>query len=201
MTPALFRWKGLTCQEPIVDREKETELSDTRRLFARLMGASSRQARDHSEKDDVVRFPSWLVGITLALTFLTFALVVWVAYGGYHALESFGNRESRIRALHGMILRLDEVLTMSARMAAATGDPRWEQRYRRYDPQLDAAIAEAKALVPGGSSIAAIAGTDAANVKLVAMENRAFALVRAGYLNDAHAVLSSNFGSRNAPRS
>jgi PAS domain S-box-containing protein len=90
-----------------------------------------------------------------------------------------------------MILRLDEVLTMSARMAAATGDPRWEQRYRRYDPQLDAAIAEAKALVPGGSSIAAIAGTDAANVKLVAMENRAFALVRAGHLNDAHAVLSS----------
>jgi PAS domain S-box-containing protein len=155
------------------------------------MGVSSRQARDHSEKDDVARFPSWLVGITLALTFLTFALVVRAGYGGYHALESFRNRESRIRALHGMILRLDEVLTMSARMAAATGDSRWEQRYRRYDPQLDAAIAEAKALVPGGSSIAAIAGTDAANVKLVAMENSAFALVRAGHLNEAHAVLSS----------
>jgi len=155
------------------------------------MGASSRQARDHSERDDVARFPSWLVGITLALTFLTFALVAWAGYGGYHALESFWNRESRIRALHGMILRLDEVLTMSARMAAATGDLRWEQRYRRYAPQLDAAIAEAKALVPGSSSIAAIAGTDAANVKLVAMENSAFALVRAGHLNEAHAVLSS----------
>ncbi|MGZ5475670.1 MAG: histidine kinase dimerization/phospho-acceptor domain-containing protein, partial [Thermoanaerobaculia bacterium] len=155
------------------------------------MGASSRQARDHSGKDDVARFPTWLCGITLALTFATFALVVWAAYGKYRAAESFRNRESRIGALHGIILRLDEVLTMSARMAAATGDLRWEQRYRRYDPQLDAAIAEAKALVPGGSSIAAIAGTDAANVKLVAMENRAFALVRAGHLNEAHAVLSS----------
>ncbi|MGZ8848947.1 MAG: ATP-binding protein [Thermoanaerobaculia bacterium] len=155
------------------------------------MGASSRQARDHSRKGDVARFPTWLCGITLALTFVTFALVAWAAYGKYRTAESFRNRESRIGALHGIILRLDEVLTMSARMAAATGDLRWEQRYRRYDPQLDAAIAEAKALVPGGSSIAAIAGTDAANVKLVAMENRAFALVRAGHLNEAHAVLSS----------
>src|ERR1700693_1216634 len=116
------------CKEPTVETEKKgTELGDTR---------------------DVARFPTVLCGITLALTFATFALVVWAAYGKYRAAENFRNRESRIRALHGVILRLDEVLTMSARMAAATGDPRWEQRYRLYDPQLDAAIAEAEAIAP-----------------------------------------------------
>jgi signal transduction histidine kinase len=161
---------GLTSRERTVGSQNRAELSDAK---------------------SVTRFPTWLCGITLALTFATFALVVWAGYGKYRAAENFRNRESRIRTLHGAILRLDEVLTMSARMAAATGDRRWEQRYRRYEPKLDAAIAEAEALVPGGSSIASVAGTDAANVKLVAMENSAFALVRAGRLDEAHAVLSS----------
>src|SRR5438132_5928318 len=143
---------------------------------------------DRGKHGVLARFPTWLCGITLALTFITFAFVVWAAYGTYQTEETFRNRESRIRSLHEIILRLDEVLTMSARMAAATGDVRWEQRYRRYDPQLAAAIGEAEALAPGASSIGA---TDAANVKLVALENRAFALVRAGHLNAAQAVLSS----------
>jgi PAS domain S-box-containing protein len=149
---------------------------------------------EHTELSDakaVTRFPTWLCGITLALTFATFALVIWAGSWKYRAAEIFRNRESRIQTLHGTILRLDEVLTMSAAMAAATGDLRWEQRYRRNEPALDAAIAEAKALVPGGSSITSVAGTDVANVKLVAMENRAFALVRAGSLSEAHAILSS----------
>ncbi|MEX2214483.1 MAG: hypothetical protein WD768_10165 [Phycisphaeraceae bacterium] len=32
---------------------------------------------------------------------------------------------------------------MSARMAATTGDPAWEQRYRKFEPQLGAANNEA----------------------------------------------------------
>ncbi len=42
--------------------------------------------------------------------------------------------------LRGTIIHPDEVLTMSARMAAATGNLWWEERYRGFEPRLDAAI-------------------------------------------------------------
>jgi PAS domain S-box-containing protein len=99
-------------------------------------------------------------------------------------------KEHRAIELNGIIMRLDEVLTSSAQMAAATGDLKWEERYRRYEPQLDAAIKEAVDLinVPSGK----YAGyTDAANIKLVAMENKAFKLVREGNRQAALELLDS----------
>ena len=47
------------------------------------------------------------------------------------------------------IVHLDEVLTMAARMAAATGDMAWEERYRSAEPNLGAAIEEAIRLAAG----------------------------------------------------
>jgi len=99
------------------------------------------------------------------------------------------DRHLRLVEVRGIIVHLDEVLTMSARMAAATGDPLWEQRYRRHEPQLDATIKEAIRLAPEIDSGDAAAKTDAANIALVAMENRAFALVRQGRIDEAQAVL------------
>lgn len=91
--------------------------------------------------------------------------------------------------LRDSIIHLDEVLTMSARMAAATGDLRWEERYRIYEPRLEEAIKQAKNIVSYNQKAAA--QTDAANVKLVDMENTAFALVRQDRLRDATAILVS----------
>jgi signal transduction histidine kinase/CheY-like chemotaxis protein len=141
--------------------------------------------------DSITRFPILLCRITLALSIATFVWIAWNAYAGYRDAELFRNRESRLAELRGTIVHLDEVLTMSARMAAATGDRTWEERYRRYEPELDAAIKKMMTLEPGGAAIAASAQTDAANVKLVEMETEAFALVREGRSNDARAVLFS----------
>jgi signal transduction histidine kinase len=91
-----------------------------------------------------------------------------------------------IQELRGQILHLDEVLTMSARMAAATNDPSWEARYRQFEPQLSQAIEEAKALVP---DLLSTGQTDAANDALVALEEQAFDLVRGGRLEEARAIL------------
>ena len=135
----------------------------------------------------VLRFTSQLSALTLALTLATFGWVVWNAYASYRGTDSLKSRDLRVEELRGVILHLDEVLTMSARMAAATGDLRWETRYHESEPTLDAAIKETIALAPdasGGST-----QTDAANAKLVAMEQQAFALVRAGRAADARAVL------------
>ncbi len=88
-------------------------------------------------------------------------------------------RELRLEELEGMIRHLDEVLTMSARLCAATGDLAWEQRYRAHVDTLEEAIKEAAALIPQVAAKEFMARTDVANQKLVAMEMHAFALVRA----------------------
>ena len=46
------------------------------------------------------------------------------------------------------IVYLDEVLTMSARMAAATGDLSWEKRYNEHLPLIIKAIDQAMVLSP-----------------------------------------------------
>jgi diguanylate cyclase (GGDEF)-like protein len=93
--------------------------------------------------------------------------------------------------LSGDILLEDERLTMSANMAAATGEERWITRYEEHIPSIDAAIAEAKELAPPEVSRAFDAATRAANDLLVAMERRSFDLVRSGRLQEARAILDS----------
>ena len=97
----------------------------------------------------------------------------------------------RVTQLSGIIVHLDEVLTMSARMGAATGDIRWEKRYRKYETELEEAIKEAISMVPEAYEDKAANQTDKANVKLVSMENQAFALARRGKKREARKILFS----------
>ncbi len=123
---------------------------------------------------------------------VTVAVCAWLSFSVYHAystVEDGHRRLARHEYLHGDILRLDEALTMSATMAATSGEPRWEERYRRLAPNLDAAIAEAKGLAPIERAFAAAAQADAANLKLMSLETSAFALVRTGNLRAARALL------------
>ncbi len=99
--------------------------------------------------------------------------------------------ELRLRTVSGRIMQLDEILTMSARMAAATGDLVWEQRYRSFEPLLDAAIEEASVIAPEVYIGSATAATYAANQALVSQEHDAFELVRAGRPKQASALLFS----------
>jgi signal transduction histidine kinase/DNA-binding response OmpR family regulator len=124
---------------------------------------------------------AWL--ITVAALFGS----VWSAYDSYRQYATTAQHIFRVQELRGLIVHLDEILTMSARMAVATGDLKWEQRYRSFEGKLDAAIQDAIALVPdagGGTK-----QTDAANVALIEMENSAFGLVRQGQLEASREIL------------
>ena len=114
---------------------------------------------------------------------------VWAAYDSARKFGAVSEEGLRLEQLRGQILHFDEILTMSARMAAATGDPLWEARYREAEPQLTDAIEAAQTLVPEAD---ATGQTDAANDALVALEDQAFALVRDGRLEDARDVLASD---------
>lgn len=117
------------------------------------------------------------------------SLYAWRWYGCFKTAE---NQNVRMIELNGVIMHFDEVLTMSAKMAAATGDLEWENRYRNFEPQLDAAIKEAMNLSSATFLIDEnVTSTDAANIKLVAMENNAFDLVRQGNREAAMALLHS----------
>jgi signal transduction histidine kinase len=79
---------------------------------------------------------------------------------------------------------------MSAKMASSTGDLQWENRYHTFEPKLDAVIKQTIAIAPETFASHAIQ-TDKANIKLVAMENEAFNLIRQGKSQKALAILSS----------
>jgi diguanylate cyclase (GGDEF)-like protein/PAS domain S-box-containing protein len=142
---------------------------------------------DHSHKHPL------RLKLTLAAA-LAALILGWLSWDAYHEYRYAATQLAtigRMEMVRAKIVHLDEVLTMSARMAAASGNLDWETRYLRFEPQLDQAIQEALRLEPNASQGAAAAKTEAANVVLVAMEHRAFELVRQGKNAEAQRLLSS----------
>ena len=140
-----------------------------------------------ANRQQASRRPIWFLTAACIVTAAVLLASVWGAYDSYRRFGVVSQRGSRIQEVRGQIIHLDEVLTMSARMAAASGSPQWETRYRRFEPQLGRAISEAKSLV---SDLESTEQTNAANEALVALEERSFELVRQGRLEQAHAILS-----------
>ncbi|MCE0484517.1 MAG: response regulator [Methylacidiphilales bacterium] len=132
----------------------------------------------------------WRITPILALTAGALLWLGWQFWSLHVETEHIRSHDFRLVELAGEIIHLDEVLTMSARMAAATLDPNWEARYRRYDPKLDDAIAECSQLDPQVMG-AFVAQTDLANRKLEDMENQAFDRVHRKDSLGASAILSS----------
>ena len=135
------------------------------------------------------RMRAFVLAVLATLAFLI--LPGWITWRYYEATAEISTQEVRLQRLIGTIVHLDEVLTMSARMAAATGDPRWERRDRKAEPQLDAAIEEAIQLAAGAYAAAA-EKTAAANRALVMLENRAFELARSDRRDEAQEILFSS---------
>ncbi|MCW6512835.1 putative bifunctional diguanylate cyclase/phosphodiesterase [Lichenifustis flavocetrariae] len=95
----------------------------------------------------------------------------------------------RVAELRGSIAYLDEWLTASARLAVATGEHHWADRYNEALPKLDAAIAEAAELASPETRGALASTTGEAHRDLVTMERRALSLAKGGDLASARALL------------
>ncbi|WP_343327884.1 PAS domain-containing protein [Leptolyngbya sp. CCY15150] len=120
------------------------------------------------------------VVVAITLTLSLFLPLGWSAWNAYQTFNRVIINDFRLQYLVGSIIHLDEVLTMSARMNAATGDTRWELRYNEFEPQLDVAIEEAIAIAPEAYEGEGAEQTNLANQKLVAWERQSFDLVRSG---------------------
>ncbi|MDP6909478.1 MAG: hypothetical protein QF371_08230, partial [Flavobacteriales bacterium] len=97
--------------------------------------------------------------------------------------------ELKLNRLSGMVQHLDEVLTMSTHMAAASGDIYWEERYFEHVKELDSVLAEVRHLAPHIYESEANRITESANVVLVKLEMQAFDSVRKGNLEAARAIV------------
>ena len=144
--------------------------------------------KDGSQRSSPIIF----LTVVLSATCAVLILLGWIVWKSYEENKITKEQSSKIEELRGSIIYLDEVLTMSARMAAATGDLRWEKRYRSFEPKLDSAIQEAMRIAPEAHSGEAAAQTDAANMKLVTIENQAFDLVRQDRVDEARLLLFSD---------
>jgi methyl-accepting chemotaxis protein PixJ len=160
---------------------KVTRLSDgTERLTSDLTNTENRaafpfiKAREFVRSNLIGSISATVVG-SLMLTGVS-TVMTWNIYQSFRATV---NQQFQLEKRSGEIVHLDEVLTMSARMAASTGDLKWEERYNQYAPQLDKTIQETLKNVTADIRAEA-SKTDEANKKLVDMETQAFALVRKG---------------------
>ncbi len=135
--------------------------------------------------------PFGFLAATLIFNCILLLLLGLNTYRTYRYGE-LAERYTRIEELRGSIVHMDEVLTMSARMAVSSGDLSWEERYHKYEVLLDEAITKLYVLAPDASGQSATKETDEANVKLVELESQAFELVREGRGDEAKKVMFSD---------
>ncbi|MTJ47380.1 two-component sensor histidine kinase [Dolichospermum sp. UHCC 0259] len=135
--------------------------------------------------------PSQVVSVSVFLTLCLFVPQIWISWHAYLNFNNIIKHELKLQNLSDRITYLDEVLTMSARMNAATGNSLWERRYKSFEPQLDAVIKESIKLAPQAYASEAAKETDIANQNLVAMEYESFNLVQRGKNQLAQKLLAS----------
>lgn len=131
-----------------------------------------------------------VITIAVIISMMLVASVGWNVWNMSNSFRSVVTTEFKLQSLSGQIIHLDEVLTMSARMAASTGDLQWQQRYQKFEPELDTVIQQVLKLAPEAYANSG-EKTDAANIKLVQMEQQAFQLVRQKKAKEALDLLFS----------
>lgn len=113
----------------------------------------------------------------------------WTGTGTRAEMRLASQRAVRVAELRGTFAYFEEWLTMSARMAVLSGEPRWVARFDEAGPKLAAAIAEAVALATPEVGPALAKTMEESSLDLTAMERAAFALVAAGDHDGAQALL------------
>jgi PAS domain S-box-containing protein len=129
--------------------------------------------------------------ITLLLTLMALSTLVYTNWTSYRYFKKMFMDRFSLMGINSKIPLLDEALTMSVNLAAATGDPQWKMRYDTLAPQLDALILQARQITKNFSSGKAALHIDSANLLLESLEKKSFELVQSGHVAEAKALLSS----------
>jgi twitching motility protein PilJ len=174
--------------QPIIEPTRELSVEPViEQVIEPQTGDSPSREPQSKEENKLVNGLSTFIGVGLVV----FGISAWNLFDIYRGFRSISERNFRLEQLSGVIVHLDEVLTMSARMAAVTGESKWEVRYLKYDPQLVAAIDESTRIAPEAYKNSSVA-VNQANNKLVDLEKKSFELVRQGKKKEASQILFSS---------
>ncbi|MBN2138912.1 MAG: response regulator [Sedimentisphaerales bacterium] len=149
-------------------------------FFSNQLQSSDYRAKTRSA------FPLRGLTAAIAVTLLLLGFVGIEVWTNHHNIKKLAVKQLKTQRLIDRIVYLDEVLTMSARMGAVTGDTQWEQRYLNFEPNLNAAI---KALITEIPEVDSPAKVDQANNRLVQLEKQSFSLIRSGQRDQAANLL------------
>lgn len=105
--------------------------------------STSQRLDSPADHGDAPGFPLFPLASVLLATLVLVTALAWSGTKRDRVTAQFVQEAVRITEIRGAILRLDEALTMSARMAVATGDMAWRERYDKFAPMLDKSIADA----------------------------------------------------------
>lgn len=137
-------------------------------------------------------FPQRFFAVAFLISILAIIFSAWQLWRLHERFEETSSKHLVIAERVGRIMQFNEVLTMSARMAAATGDFSYEKRYDHFDPLLTKEILAVRAALPQSEIEQFARETDEANVLLVKMERQAFALVHQGRQQEAMDLLTGD---------
>jgi len=110
-------------------------------------------------------------------------------FGG--SVTRLGEELARLIELGGNVRRLDESMTLSAMMAATTGEPQWAERHAELAEQFDAALHEIGARHARANVSYALDNLMALKIGLIDQERQALDLVAKGSLAEARAILNA----------
>ena len=154
-------------------------------------GSKAPQSQTETQRQAAGSRLAPFISASLGLSSVLFAISAGTVARTYFSFNDAITRQFTLQDLSNQVIYLDEVLTMSARMASASGDLAWEERYLEYVPALDDALLGIQTLDP--VSYDAHAGqTTEANIQLIEWEEEAFELVRSGDLASAFDILHND---------
>jgi len=138
-----------------------------------------------------MKFLSRFISIGAVLTLAAFGAVSWHFWqSGEHLVHQIEN-DLELQRLTDETIQLGEVLTLSARMAATSGDSNWEIQYEEFVPQQSTSIRRLLELTPKTDQKNGVLQTYKANGRKIQMERRAFELVQKGEFAEATKLLSN----------
>ncbi len=131
----------------------------------------------------------WFI-VSVVITVFLIILLIWNLIHNYRTVQSFENRELVLERASGELLFHTKKLEMSARMAAATGDLKWQDTYHEHLPGLKKTLNMISGII-----ISKEVETEADNIRdylaaINCVEEQVFNLISHGRKEEAVRLLS-----------
>ena len=142
--------------------------------------------------DNTLRTARHAIGLALGSVAVVLTLVALERTWFLESHQRAALRVSTAEQMASTLLLADERLTMSAQMAAATGEERWIARYHTHLPEVEAALATGESLAPSAVALRYHEQTRTASESMVSLETSALEAIAVGAPAVARQILDGD---------